>query len=44
MGIILSDNPAEGLAMLFFNLSLVIGSVTGLISMGIITAVKKSAR
>lgn len=44
MGIILSDNPSEGLAMLFFNLSLVIGSVTGLISMGIITAVKKSAR
>ncbi len=42
LGIILSDNPAEGLMNLLFGLSLAVGSVAGLVIMGVIAAVKNS--
>ena len=42
LGIILSDNPAEGLMSLLFGLSLAVGSVAGLVIMGVIAAVKNS--
>ena len=38
LGIILSDNPAEGLMNLLFGLSLAVGSVAGLVIMGVIAA------
>lgn len=42
LGSILSDNPAEGLMNLLFGLSLAVGSVAGLVIMGVIAAVKNS--
>lgn len=42
LGIILSDNPAEGLMNLLFGLSLAVGSVAGLVIIGVIAAVKNS--